>query len=73
MRPSSQWNIIRRWRERGHRVISLIGLRGKKLKLSYDQQAYIANPKTLTKMRHLGLHARAALIQQKFNLSCFSH
>ena len=37
VRPSSQWNIIRRWREQGHRVISLIGLRGKKLKLSYEQ------------------------------------
>jgi hypothetical protein len=41
---SNQHKLIKRWLERNCRVISLLCLRGSKIKISEDVRAHIASP-----------------------------
>lgn len=52
---STQYMIIKRWLERGRRVVTLIGSKPRQRLLTYDQEAYLANPETLDRMRHMSL------------------
>lgn len=64
--------IVRRWKQRGYRVVSFLPTKGQATMLSNDQQGYLANPKTLTEMRSLSLEMRARLIKEKFALGSFT-
>ena len=46
---SCQWKIIKRWLERGKRVISFKFLTGAKIKVPEDMRAVIASPEWLLK------------------------
>jgi hypothetical protein len=63
VKPSAQYNIIKRWLLHGKEIISLVSLRGPKKMLSYNDRVYIANPRTLMEMRHLSLTQRAQVLQ----------
>ena len=52
---STQYMMIKRWLERGKRIVSMVGTKPKARMLNYDQEAYLANPETLESMRHMGL------------------
>ena len=68
VRPSTQYNIIKRWLQHGKQVITLVGDRGPEKMLSYSDRVYIANPKTLMQQRHLNLEQRAHVIKRELNL-----
>ena len=72
VRPSAQYNIIKRWLQHGKRVISLVSQRGPEKMLSYDHRVFIANPRTLMEMRHLSLVQRAEALRQKLGLQKLS-
>ena len=57
---SCQWKIIKRWLERGKKVVSFKCLTGSKIKVPEDVRAMIASPEWLLKQRHLSLEERAA-------------
>jgi len=59
VKPSAQYMMIKRWLQRGKRFVSLASQRGREHRLSEEQRAYAANPKTLMQMRHLSLEQRA--------------
>jgi hypothetical protein len=64
VRPGAQYNVIKRWLQRGKRVVSLKYMRGPNKMLSYDDRVYIANPRTLMDMRHLNLIERAQALKE---------
>ena len=68
VRPSTQYNIIKRWLQHGKQVITLVGDRGPEKMLSYSDRVYIANPRTLMQQRHLNLEQRAHVIKRELNL-----
>ena len=55
VRPSTQYNIIKRWLLHGKRIITMVSMRGPGKMLSYAHRVFIANPRTLMEMRHLSL------------------
>ena len=63
VKPSAQYNIIKRWLQHGKEIISLVSLRGPKKMLSYNDRVYIANPRILMEMRYLSLAQRAQVLQ----------
>jgi len=68
VKPSAQYMMIKRWLQRGKRFVSLASQRGREHRLSEEQRAHAANPKTLMQMRHLSLEQRALQLKQEFNL-----
>ncbi len=52
---SNQHKLIKRWLERNCRVISLLCLRGSKIKIPEDVRAHIASPQQLLMQRHMSL------------------
>ena len=68
VRPSTQYNIIKRWLMNGKQIITRVNQRGPDKMLAYDDRAYIANPKTLMQQRHLNLTQRAQVIKEKLQL-----
>ena len=68
VKRQSQNSIIKRWLQRGQKVISHAKNAGRKRVLSMDQQMYLANPKTRQTMRHLSLGQRAEELKQLWNL-----
>jgi hypothetical protein len=46
---SCQWKIIKRWLERGKKVISFKFLTGRKIKVPEDVRSMIASPEWLLK------------------------
>ena len=60
--------IIKRWLQRGQRVVSHAKNAGRKKVLSEEQQRYLVNPKTLQAMRHLSLVQRAEELRQQWRL-----
>ncbi len=69
---SCQWKIIKRWLERGKRVISFKFLTGAKIKVPEDVRAVIASPEWLLKQRHLSLQERAAFWRDRLQLQKLS-
>lgn len=63
VKPSAQYNIIKRWLQHGKQIISLVSQRGPKKMLSYSDRVFIANPRTLMEMRHLSLAQRALVLK----------
>ena len=72
VKPSTQWFIIKRWRERGFKVESHHLNKGRGCLLKDDQMRFLSNPRTLRDWSHLSLEARAAVVREKFNLPSFS-
>jgi hypothetical protein len=72
VRTSAQANIIRRWRQRGYVVTSLLQRRGRKRMLTSQQVNYLKNPKILQEWSHLSLEERAARMRDKYDLPRFS-
>ncbi len=68
VRPSAQWNIIKRWLLHGRRIIPSPSRKGPKKMLSEDDRIYIANPRTLMDMRHLSLAQRAEVLRERLHL-----
>jgi hypothetical protein len=69
---SCQWKIIKRWLERGKKVVSFKCLTGAKIKVPEDVRALIASPEWLLKQRHLSLEERAAFWRDRLQLSKLS-
>ena len=65
---SCQWKIIKRWLERGKKVVSFKCLTGAKIKVPEDVRALIASPEWLLKQRHLSLEERAAFWRDRLQL-----
>ena len=65
---STQYKVNRRWLERNCRVISLLCLRGSKIKVDEVMRAHIASPQQLMLQRHLSLEQRAAYWKEKLQL-----
>jgi hypothetical protein len=65
---SCQWKIIKRWLERGKKVVSFKCLTGAKIKVPEDVRALIASPEWLLKQRHLSLEERAAYWRDSLQL-----
>ena len=53
------YGMIRRWVERGFKIVSLLCLRGSKIKINEDDRALIASPSLLLEYRHLSIKVRA--------------
>ena len=68
VRPSTQYNIIKSWIINGKEIITHVNQRGPDKMLSYADRAYIANPNTLMRQRHLSLAQRAEVIREKLQL-----
>jgi hypothetical protein len=68
VRPSTQYNIIKRWLLHGKRIITMVSMRGPNKMLSYAHRVFIANPRTLMEMRHLSLIQRAEALKQRLGL-----
>ena len=64
VRPSAQYNLIKRWLLNGKRVILFKYRRGPNKMLSYNDRVYIANPRTLMEMRDLNLIERAQALKE---------
>ena len=71
VKPSSQYNIIARWRQRGFMITSHLKRRGGKKILTPDQVAWVCHPDTLRRMSHLSLRARASDVMNRFGLLSF--
>ncbi len=69
---SNQHKLIKRWLERNCTVISLLCLRGSKIKIPEEVRAYIASPQQLLMQRHMSLEQRAAYWREKLQLSKLS-
>ena len=65
---SCQWKIIKRWLERGKKVISFKFLTGRKIKVPEDVRSMIASPEWLLKQRHLSLQERAAFWRDRLQV-----
>ena len=52
----TQYSMVRRWIERGCKVVSLLCLRGAKVKIDEATRARIAGPAMLMAQRHMSLH-----------------
>ena len=52
---SNQHKLIKRWLERNCRVVSLLCLRGSKIKIPEETRAHIASPQQLLMQRHMSL------------------
>ena len=72
VRPSTQYNIIKRWLLHGRRIITMVSMRGPDKMLSYAHRVFIANPRTLMEMRHLSLIQRAEALKQRLGLKKLS-
>jgi hypothetical protein len=55
VRPSAQWNIIKRWLLFGRRIVRSPSRMGPRKMLSLNDRIFIANPRTLMEQRHLSL------------------
>ena len=65
---SCQWKIIKRWLERGKKVVSFKFLTGAKIKIPEDVRSMIASPEWLLKQRHLSLQERAAFWRDRLQV-----
>jgi transposase len=64
----TQYAMVRRWVERGFKIVSLLCLRGSKVKIDEATREMIASPAMLMAQRHMSLHARAAYWRERLNL-----
>lgn len=64
----TQYQIIKRWRANGFRVVSNLHRRGKERMLTPNQVAYLRNPKILKEWSHLSLYERTQLLKAKFEI-----
>ncbi len=71
VKRQTQHSIIKRWLQRGLQVVSHSKNSGRKQLLTNEQQAYLANPKTLQDMRHLSLAQRAHNLKRFWDLRSF--
>ena len=55
VRPSAQWNIVKRWLLFGRRIVRSPSRMGPRKMLSLNDRIFIANPRTLMEQRHLSL------------------
>ena len=67
----TQYGMVKRWVERGHKIVSLLCLRGSKIKIDEATRALIASPEQLMLQRHLSLEARAEYWREKLALRNF--
>lgn len=70
VRLSTQWKIIRRWRERGF-VIVRHKRKGRQERLSKEQIDWLVDINTLQSMAHLNLRERSHIVKEKFGLEKF--
>jgi transposase len=68
----TQYGMVKRWVERGHKIVSLLCLRGSKIKIDEATRALIASPEQLMLQRHLSLEARAEYWREKLGLEKLS-
>ncbi len=71
VKRQTQHSIIKRWLQRDLKVVSHSKNSGRKQLLTKEQQAYLANPKTLQDMRHLSLAQRAHNLKRFWDLRSF--
>ena len=60
--------MVRRWIERVFKVVSLLCLRGAKIKIDEATRARIAGPAMLMAQRHMSLHQRAAWWREELHM-----
>ena len=68
----TQYGMVKRWVERGHKIVSLLCLRGSKIKIDEATRALIASPEQLMLQRHLSLEARAEYWRERLGLEKLS-
>jgi len=64
----TQYGMVKRWVERGFKIVSLLCLRGSKIKVDEETRALIASPEQLMLQRHMSLEARAEYWRERLNL-----
>ena len=72
VRPSAQWNIVKRWLQYGRRIIPSPSRKGPKKMLSDRDRMFIADPRTLMEQRHLSLAQRAEVLRERLQLAKLS-
>ena len=68
----TQYSMVKRWVQRGFKVVSLLCLRGSKVKLDEATRATIASPAMLMAQRHMSLQQRANYWREKLGLAKLS-
>jgi transposase len=64
----TQYAKVRRWVERGFKIVSLLCLRGCKVKIDEATREMIASPAMVMAQRHMSLHQRAAYWRERLQL-----
>jgi transposase len=65
--------MIFRWRCAGKNLSNIKHVKKGRWPLTHEMELWATSPHTLQEMAHLGLHARAHLIKERYELKSFSH
>jgi transposase len=68
----TQYGMVKRWVERGHKIVSLLYLRGSRIKIDEATRSLIASPEQLMLQRHLSLETRSEYWQEMLGLEKLS-